>query len=148
MFYRKAIILTILFLSAAFAKADDLNTKKMESVTRQILDIFVNDKYTDKSEPLRKFVSEEWLDKKKINLKNFQINNYAPTTYTIVYSGGDICAATIGRKGWSHLLVFKFTEEWNNYRVIPRGISETSSDYIDPWWFVQDYICSDAEEEK
>jgi hypothetical protein len=31
------------------------------------------------------------------------------------------------------------------YRVVPRGISEASKDYIDPWWSVKDYLCSETE---
>jgi hypothetical protein len=26
---------------------------------------------------------------------------------------------------------------------VPMGISTVSSDYIDPWWYVKDYICTE-----
>ncbi|HEY3250003.1 MAG TPA: hypothetical protein VGK25_02685 [Ignavibacteria bacterium] len=148
MFNRTATILTVLFICAAVIKADDLNTRKMEQVTKEILEIFVSDKYTDKSTPLRKYISEEWLDQKKLNVKKYKINNYGPQFYNIIYSGGDVCIATIGSESWLHLIVFKFTEEFGNYRVVPLGISKASSDYIDPWFYVQDYVCSEKEEEK
>jgi hypothetical protein len=128
----------VLLLSTAI-KADDLNTKKMEQVTKEILDIMLKD---DASTKLRKYISEDWLENKKINVKKYNINNYSPEAYTIVYAGGDICVVTIGGSSWLHLLVFKFTEEYGSYKVIPRGISEASSDYIDPWFAVKDYICS------
>ncbi|MBL8016186.1 MAG: hypothetical protein JNK43_02860 [Ignavibacteria bacterium] len=121
-------------------KAEELNSKKMEKTTKEILDLMV--KGDDPSAKLRKYISEDWLDSKRLNVKKYNINNYSPESYNIVYSGGDICVATIGGSSWQHLLVFKFTEEYGQYRVIPRGISEASSDYIDPWNYVKDYICS------
>jgi len=125
-------------------KADDLNTKKMEQVTKSILDVFVDNK-EDKSEILRKYISESWLDKKNINVKKYSMNNYSPEYYNIVYTGCDVCIAVIGGKNWAHLLVFKFTEEFGTYRVIPKGISEASKDYIDPWWSVKDYLCTESD---
>jgi len=121
-------------------KAEDLNTKKMEKATKEILDIMV--KGDDASAKLRKFISEDWLETKRLNVKKYNINNYSPDSYTIIYTGGDICIATIGGSSWQHLLVFKFTEESGQYKVVPKGISEASADYIDPWNFVKDYICS------
>ncbi len=132
------------FLSAlvfAFnARAEELNSKKMEKVTGEILDIMV--KGDNASTKLRKYISEDWLEGKRLNVKKYNINNYSPDSYNIIYAGGDICVATIGGSSWQHLLVFKFTEEYGQYKVIPRGISEASADYIDPWNFVNDYICS------
>lgn len=132
------------FLSAlvfAFnARAEELNSKKMEKVTSEILDIMV--KGDNASTKLRKYISEDWLEGKRLNVKKYNINNYSPDSYNIIYAGGDICVATIGGSSWQHLLVFKFTEEYGQYKVIPRGISEASADYIDPWNFVNDYICS------
>jgi hypothetical protein len=145
------LIYIILFLALASfpvkeTKADDLNKLKMEQVTKAILDIFVNGP-GDKNE-LRKYISEEWLDKKNINIKKYKINNYSPEKYDIIYTGADVCIATIGGASWAHLLVFKFTEEYGKYRVIPLGISKASSDYIDPWYSVKDYICSPSNDEE
>jgi hypothetical protein len=141
---KKITVLLILalfqFVSVTGIKADDLNTKKMEQITKEICEIMV--KGSNSGEMLRKYISEDWLDRKNINVKKFLINNYSPEKYEIIYAGSDICIATIGGSSWSHLLVFKFTEEWGQYRVVPRGISEASSDYIDPWWKVKDYICN------
>ncbi|MEO8512813.1 MAG: hypothetical protein ABI543_04595 [Ignavibacteria bacterium] len=144
----KLIKFTLLAVLLAFAinldtKADDLNTKKMEQVTKEILDMMV--KGDNAGEKLRKYISDEWLEKKNIKVKKYLINNYSPESFEIIYSGGDVCIATIGGKSWQHLLVFKFTEEYGAYRVIPRGISEASSDYIDPWNYVKDYICQSDE---
>lgn len=139
----KQLILSVLvfaFLFSQGVKADDLNTKKMEQATKNILDVFASDS-GDKSDLLRKYISDEWLEKKNIKIKKYSINNYSPEYYNIVYTGCDVCIAVIGGKSWAHLLVFKFTEEYDAYRVIPRGISEASSDYIDPWWSVKDYLC-------
>ncbi len=128
------------FTALSNLKADDLNTKKMEQITKEICEIMVKGGSSDQD--LKKYISEDWLDRKNINVKKYKINNYSPEKYEIIFSGSDICIATIGGSSWSHLLIFKFTEEWGNYRVVPRGISEASSDYIDPWWKVKDYICS------
>lgn len=137
-------VLVFVFLFIQGVKADDLNTKKMEQATKNILDIFVSDS-GDKSDLLRMYISDEWLDKKNIKIKKYSINNYSPEYYNIVYTGCDVCIAVIGSKSWAHLLVFKFTEEYGAYRVIPRGISEASSDYIDPWWSVKDYLCPESD---
>ncbi|MCC6866239.1 MAG: hypothetical protein IT280_08795 [Ignavibacteria bacterium] len=143
--YLKFTISVLIFFFALnlSIKADDLNKKKMEQVTKEILDLMV--KGDNASEKLRKYISEEWLEDKKINVKKYLINNYSPESYDIIYSGGDICIATIGGSEWKHLLVFKFTEEYGFYKVVPLGISEASSDYIDPWNYVKDYICSSFE---
>lgn len=138
----KITISAIIFIFAVnlSIKADELNKIKMEQVTKEILDMMVKGDNT--SEKLRKYISEDWLDTKRLNVKKYLINNYSPESYEIIYSGGDICIATIGGSSWQHLLVFKFTEEYGRYKVIPRGISEASSEYIDPWIYVKDYICS------
>lgn len=141
--YIPIFLLFAFIFSASSVKADDLNTKKMEQITKDVLESMVNQDNT--SEKLRKYISEEWLDKKKLNVKKYKINNYSPQRYDILYSGGDVCIATIGGEGWSHLLVFKFTEEYGKYYLVPRGISEASADYIDPWFTVKDYICDSNE---
>ena len=144
---RKLTIFVFLFaLVFSFGtRAEELNSKKMEKVTMDILDIMV--KGDDPSTKLRKYISEDWLETKRLNVKKYNINNYSPESYTIIYSGGDVCIVTIGGSSWQHLLVFKYTEEFGQYKVIPRGISEASADYIDPWNFVKDYICSSNSEE-
>jgi hypothetical protein len=142
----KLLILVLAFLFASNLKADELNTKKMEQVTKDILEVFVKDA-GEKSNMLRKHISEEWLIKKNLNVKKYKINNYSPEYYNILYTGCDICVAVIGGASWAHLLVFKFTEENGIYRVVPMGISKASNDYIDPWWSVTDYVCSDKGEE-
>ena len=138
-------VLTLALFFSANLIADELNTRKMEQLTKEILDVFVKD-VGEKSVMLRKYISDEWLDKKNINVKKYKVNNYSPEYYNIIYTGCDVCIAIIGGKSWAHLLVFKFTDEWGAYKVIPRGISEASSDYIDPWWSVKDYLCSESED--
>lgn len=135
-----ALFLALIFAVNINTIADDLNKKKMEQVTKEILDQMV--KGDNASEKLRKYISDDWLEGKRLNVKKYLINNYSPENYEIVFTGGDICVATIGGKSWKHLLVFKFTEEYGKYKVIPKGISEASSEYIDPWNYVKDYICS------
>jgi hypothetical protein len=142
----KFIVLFLFLFCAIIAKADDLNKSKMEKITKDILDVFINNKLDEKSDFLRKYISNEWLEKKRLDVKKFKINNYSPDTYDIIYSEGDVCLAVISGASWSHLLVFRFTEENANYRVVPRGISEASSDYIDPWYYVKDYLCSEKNE--
>ncbi|HJY63985.1 MAG TPA: hypothetical protein VJ455_07500 [Ignavibacteria bacterium] len=146
--FKKTVVLSLLLFLAAFINADDLNTKKMEKATKEILDVFVSTTIGEKSDHLRKYISEDWLERKKLNVNKYKINNYSPDHYNIIYSGGDICAATIGGSTWEHLLVFKFTEEGTSYKVVPKGVSTVSSDYIDPWFYVKDYLCNKDTEEK
>lgn len=142
----KITVAALLFIFAVSIniKADDLNQKKMEQVTKEILDMMVKGENT--SENLRKYISEDWLEAKRLNVKKYLINNYSPESYEILYSGSDVCVATIGGSSWKHLLIFKFTEEYGKYKVIPKGISEASGEYIDPWFYVKDYICSTIDE--
>jgi hypothetical protein len=142
---KKIFVIVVMFFCAAYLNADDLNKNKMEKITKDILDVFTGNTTGEKSDLLRKYISKDWLEKKRLDVREYKINNYGPENYNIIYSGGDVCIAVIGGSTWSHLLVFKFTEEGANYRVVPRGISEASSDYIDPWYFVKDYICSEKE---
>ena len=122
----------------------DLNPDKMKRITGDILDIFVS----GESDPLRKYISRDWLRKKDIDVQDYKINNYSPTFYDIHYAGGDICVATIGGESWMHLLIFKFTNELGNYRVVPRGFAEVNEEYIDPWWHVSSYISEKQDKDK
>lgn len=137
-------LLLLLSLPAFSYDKGDLNPKKMKNITTDILDIFVS----GKSDDLKKYISREWLDEKNVNIGEYKINNYSPKFYNIHYAGGDICVATIGGENWSHLVIFKFTNELGTYRVVPRGFAEASKDYIDPWWYVKSYICSEKDEDK
>lgn len=139
-----SIALILFFALSLNLKADDLNQKKMEQVTKEILEMMIKGENT--SENLRKYISEDWLDAKRLNVKKYLINNYSPESYEILYSGADVCVTTIGGSSWKHLLIFKFTEEYGKYKVIPKGISEASGEYIDPWFYVKDYICNNYEE--
>ena len=146
------LFLLLAFLSTAGARtlpagttgASGLNPDKMKNITSDILDIFVS----GESDHLRKYISRDWLREKDIDVQDYKINNYSPTFYDIHYAGGDICVATIGGSGWMHLLIFKFTNELGNYRVVPRGFAESNKEYIDPWWHVSSYIDKSMDEDK
>jgi hypothetical protein len=146
------ILLFMFFLSTIFilgssTKADDLNTARMEKATKEILEIFKSTT-SDRSKNLKKYISGEWIDRKNINMKDFKINTYAPDHYSILTSSGDICIASIGGESWEHLLIFKFTEEDGMYKVVPKGISKSSSDFIDPWCFVKEYVCKSTDKDE
>lgn len=135
--------LTLLFLLSlrlyAVERTEDLSSAKMIQTTKEILELFKN----GKSDKLKDYISEDWLESKHLNIKKYKVNNYTPEFYEVLFASGDICIATIGGSSWKHLLAFKFTEERGQYKVIPRGISDVSSNYIDPWQYVKDYICSE-----
>ncbi len=137
-------LLLILSVPAFSIDKSGLNEKKMKKVTSEILDIFMD----GNSDNLRKYISREWLEEKNVDIREYKINNYSPKFYDIHYAGGDICVATIGGESWLHLVIFKFTNENGTYRVVPRGFAEASNDYIDPWWYVKSYICSEKNEDK
>ena len=132
-----AVILFSSNMLSAGRKQDDLSPSKMKKVTSEILDIFVS----GKTEQLTKYISREWLDEKNTNVNKYKINNYDPDRYYIAFAVSNVCAALIYGQSWTHLLVFKFTDEYGTYRLIPRGISEVDSEYIDPWWAVETYVC-------
>jgi hypothetical protein len=131
------IILTLLLSYVKAFSQEDLSPKKMIKVTSEMLDIFVN----GKSDELRKYISNEWLDEKNLNVKKYKINNYAPERYYVAFAVSNVCVAMIYGSSWAHLLIFKFTDEMGTYRVIPRVRSVVNKDYIDPWWGVETYIC-------
>ena len=72
---KKIFVLALMFFSSALINADDLNTKKMEKITKDILEVFVDNKITEKSDYLRKYISKEWLDKKRLDVNKYKINN-------------------------------------------------------------------------
>ena len=121
-------------------KSDDLNEKKMKDVTKQILELFKGNN-PDKSKELSKYISEDWVETKKVKLKDYYINYYSPDHYEIIAASGNLCIAIIGGDSWQHLLVFKFTEEYGAYKLIPMGFSKASKGYIDPWYSVKERIC-------
>ncbi|RPI18879.1 MAG: hypothetical protein EHM58_03865 [Ignavibacteriae bacterium] len=136
-------ILLVLFIYTAkvysSGNGEELSSTKMKQVTTEILEIFKS----GQSDKLKKYISEDWLEIKHVNLKKYKINNYSPEEFEVLFASGDICIATIGGTSWKHLLAFKFKEEYGQYRVIPMGISDADNGYIDPWWYVKDYICSE-----
>ena len=83
---------------------------------------------------------DEWLDENNVDIKNYKINSYAPTYYDIQLMFDRYVIAEIGGDSWAHMLVFKFINEDGTYRLIPKGISTVSEDYIDPWYDVKSYI--------
>ncbi|MFC2093420.1 hypothetical protein ACFLSV_05920 [Bacteroidota bacterium] len=121
---------------------DDLSAFKMEMVTSKILDLFTN----SDQDKLREYISVKWLEKEKLDVNAFKINNYYPDFYNILFSTSDVVIAEIGGEEWKHLLIFKFVDEDGEYRVIPKGISQASNDYIDPWWDVREYICREKDD--
>ena len=131
-------------LPAGTTGASGLNPDKMKNITSDILDIFVS----GESDHLRKYISRDWLREKDIDVQDYKINNYSPSFYDVHYAGGDICVATIGGSGWMHLLIFKFTNELGNYRVVPGGFAESNKEYIDPWWHVSSYISEKQDKDK
>ncbi|MBC8484600.1 MAG: hypothetical protein H8D45_00990 [Bacteroidetes bacterium] len=135
------LVLLLVFIAAATTHSkpaiDDLSPFKMEMTTAEILDLFTS---PDKDK-LRDYISEKWLEEEGLDVNIFKINNYYPDFYNILFSTSDVVIAEIGGDGWTHVLIFKFTDEDGEYRVIPKGISMASEDYIDPWWDVWEYIC-------
>ena len=113
---------------------------KMKIVVQEILNAFQRGDASN----LHKYISHEWLDENNIKVNNYKINNYYPTHYTILCYFDRYAAAEIGGEEWSHLLVFKFIDEDGEYRVVPKGISEASNEYIDPWYSVGEYMSSDG----
>ena len=136
------LLIVLVFTGTVYSKPtnDDLSTFKMEMITAKILDLFT---LPDKDN-LRNYISVKWLEKEKLNVNDYKINNYYPDFYNILFSTSDIVVGEIGGDGWKHILIFKFTDEDGEYRVIPKGVSMVSEDYIDPWWDVWEYICREA----
>jgi hypothetical protein len=139
-------IVIIIFFSVLINKtysterSDDLNEQKMKEVTKQILELFKGNN-PDKSKELSKYISEDWVEAKKVKLKDYYINYYSPDHYEIIAATSNVCIAIIGGESWQHLLVFKFTEELGAYKLIPMGFSKASKGYIDPWYSVKERIC-------
>lgn len=142
--FSKLTLITLLFLiSSSTLHAQELSIAKMKDVTEDVLELFVNN---NPDERLRNYISNEWLEDKKINLSKYSINYYVPEEYKILTASGNICVAVISGKSWKHLIIFKFTEERSTYRLIPKGISKVTGEYIDPWWEVYEYICDSGKD--
>lgn len=139
----KKVILILLFTLIVTATSnskptnDDLTPDKMTKVASKILDLFTS----PDQDKLRDYISESWLKKEGLDIKDYAINSYYPDDYLILWSTSNIVVVEIGGEEWKHLLIFKFIDEDGEYRVIPKGISQASNDYIDPWWDVREYIC-------
>jgi hypothetical protein len=133
-------VLLLLFVSAmAYSKPidDDLSPLKMEKATLEILDLFMG----EDTYKLRDYISEEWLESESLNVTDYSVNSYYPDDYSILFTISDVVVAEIWGEEWKHVLIFKFTDEDGEYRVIPKGISMVSDDYIDPWWDVRENVC-------
>lgn len=110
---------------------------KMKIVAQEILNAFQISAVSTSS--IGKHISHEWLEENEIQLNNFKINSYNPTSYEIGPIFDRYVMAQINGDGWGHMLIFKFINEDGVYRIIPMGISTSSNDYIDPWYQVQQY---------
>lgn len=137
----KKFLLLFLFIAVpviASAQDDEVYPPvKMKIVVQEILNAFQMNSVSTSS--IGKHISQEWIDEYEINLRNYKINSYSPTSYEIELIFDRYVVAQIKGEGWGHLLVFKFIDEDGVYRVIPKGISSSSKDYIDPWYDVQQY---------
>jgi hypothetical protein len=137
------ILLVTLFSTVLSAKpelpgrTDELSPEEMKRVTSEMLDIFISGKTGD----LQQYISHQWLKDKNINISEYKISSYSPVRYYIAFALSNVCVAMLYCSSWTHLLVFKFTDENGTYRVIPRGINEGDNEYIDPWWDIEMYVC-------
>ena len=142
----KKLFLLFLFVAVpmiANAQEDEVYPPlKMKIVTQEILNAFQISSVSTSS--LGKFISQEWIEDNGIQLKNYNINSYSPTGYDILLIFDRYVVAEISGESWSHILVFKFINEDGVYRIIPRGVSEASKDYIDPWYDVKQYAGDDS----
>ena len=140
------LILLITFIATVVSYSkpinDDLLPSKMTKVTSEILDLFTS----PDQEKMRKYISKSWLEKEGLDINDYTINSYYPEDYFILWSTSNIVIVEIGGEEWKHLLIFKFVDEDGEYRVIPKGISQASNDYIDPWWDVREYICREKDD--
>jgi hypothetical protein len=142
---KKLFLLFVFVVLPVLANAQDEEVYpplKMKIVTQEILNAFQISSVSTSS--LGKFISQEWIEDEGIQLKNYNINSYSPTSYDILMIFDRYVVAEISGDGWSHLLLFKFIDEDGVYRIIPGGISESSSDYIDPWYEVKQYTTEDS----
>ncbi len=135
------IIFMIIPLSAQAQYDEPYPPIKMQIVVQEVLNAFKSQAIS--TSVLGKYISLEWLDENNLDVKDFKINSYAPTYYDIQLMFDRYVIAEIGGDSWSHLLVFKFINEDGVYRLIPRGISTVSEDYIDPWYEVKSYTRQD-----
>ena len=140
------LILLITFIATAVSYSkqlnDDLTPDKMTKVSSEILDLFTS----PDQDKLRDYISESWLKKEDLEIKDYTINSYYPDDYFILWSTSNIVIVEIGGEEWKHLLIFKFVDEDGIYRVIPKGLSMGGNDYIDPWWDVREYICREKDD--
>ena len=137
---KKTFFLILFFAIPVFANAQSEEVYpplKMKIVVQEILNSFQMSSVSTSS--IGKHISQEWLEENNINLKNYNINSYAPTSYEIELIFDRYVVAQIRGESWGHLLVFKFIDEDGVYRIIPKDISSASNDYIDPWYDVQQY---------
>lgn len=142
------LLLLGLFLylpAGSYAKEnpDDLSPAKMESVAKRFLDSFVK----GTTNTLKKHISEDWVDENNIKMSKYTLNSYAPETYEILFTTSNVVVAVIKGESWAHLMMFKFTDEGGTYRLMPKGVSKVSAEYIDPWWEVVEYFKTPSEED-
>ncbi|MBC8490381.1 MAG: hypothetical protein H8D45_30570 [Bacteroidetes bacterium] len=138
------LLLTFIATTTSYSKPtnDDLTPDKMTKVASEILDLFTS----PDQDKLRDYISESWLKKEDLEIKDYTINSYYPDDYFILWSTSNIVIVEIGGEEWKHLLIFKFVDEDGIYRVIPKGLSMGGNDYIDPWWDVREYICREKDD--
>ena len=138
------LLLTFIATTTSYSKPtnDDLTPDKMTKVASEILDLFTS----SDQDKLRGYISKSWLEKEGLDINDYTINSYYPDDYLILWSTSNIVIVEIRGEEWKHLLIFKFVDEDGDYRVIPKGISQTSNDYIDPWWDVREYVCREKDD--
>lgn len=137
----KKFLLLIVFIAVPMiANAQDEEVYpplKLKIVAQEILNAFQMNSVSTSS--IGKHISQEWIEENEIQLNKYKINSYSPTSYEIGPIFDRYVIAQISGDSWGHLLVFKFINEDGVYRIIPKGISTASNDYIDPWYDVWQY---------
>lgn len=141
---KKIFFILFLLIPVTSFTQDKFDHFKMEFITQDILTSFVN----QNPESLKKYISHEWLEKNEVDISDKIINNYLPQYYNILFIKENIVVAKIGSNeyNWAHLLMFVFTIEDGEYRLVPKGISDVDENYIDPWNEVSPMVCGDLDD--
>jgi hypothetical protein len=97
---------------------------------------FIDAMMEDDKSAMAGLISPEWLDEEQVDLADYDINAYGPSSYEVEEAKGTLVTAVIRfASGGAHRLTFRVSQEQGEYYVVPGRVD--TDNWIHPWTTVE-----------
>jgi hypothetical protein len=109
-----------------------LTVKPEPGPEQKVVEKFLKEMVDGDEDGMKKFISPEWLEDNDIDIDDYQVNAYSPTSFTVTkVKGSKVTVKILFSGGSTHKLMFKVSEEDDKYYIVPGSYDE--DEWIHPW---------------